>query len=109
MKDNTRRLNRERHTIHVMIGMYCQAHHHPNSALCEHCQELYTYAMQRIDKCPFQEKKSTCAKCPIHCYAPAMRERVRQVMRYVGPRMLFRHPLLTVMHFWDEMTISRGC
>jgi hypothetical protein len=101
------RLERERRTIRTMIGMYCQAQHHTQGTLCQACQELHTYAMQRIDKCPFREDKPTCAKCPIHCYKLTMREQVRQVMRYAGPRMLFRHPLLTVMHYWDERTISR--
>jgi hypothetical protein len=27
-----------------------------------------------------------------------MRERIRQVMRYAGPRMLFNHPILSVFH-----------
>ena len=60
--------------------------------------------MQRIDRCPYQEDKPTCAKCPIHCYKPAMRERVRQVMRYAGPRMLLYHPVLAISHYIDEMT-----
>jgi hypothetical protein len=33
-----------------------------------------------------------------------MREKVKQVMRYAGPRMLWRHPLLTLGHLWDEVT-----
>ncbi len=90
-----------------MIGIYCQEHHGTHDGLCETCQDLHTYAMQRIDKCPFGVDKPTCAKCPIHCYKPEMRERVRQVMRYAGPRMLLRHPILTVGHYWDEMTISQ--
>lgn len=32
------------------------------------------------------------------CYAPEMRERIREVMRYSGPHMLIRHPLLVVRH-----------
>jgi hypothetical protein len=30
-----------------------------------------------------------------------MRERVREVMRYSGPRMLTRHPVLAVAHLVD--------
>lgn len=98
----TKRLARERHTIRVMIGMYCRGNHGRRSGLCDECQELYDYAMQRMDMCPFHEDKPTCAKCPIHCYKPEMRQRVRQVMRYAGPRMLFAHPLLTIQHYIDE-------
>jgi hypothetical protein len=33
-----------------------------------------------------------------------MREQVRQVMRYAGPRMMFLHPVLTLLHYLDEIT-----
>jgi hypothetical protein len=57
--------------------------------------------MHRIDKCPFQAEKPTCANCPIHCYKKDRREEVREVMRYAGPRMLLRHPVLAVLHQLD--------
>lgn len=98
------RLERERHTIEVMIEIYCRGHHHSTGALCAECQQLFAYATQRIDKCPYQGDKPTCAKCPIHCYKPAMREQVRQVMRYAGPRMMLYHPLLAILHYKDEIT-----
>ena len=96
-----KRLARERRTISIMIRVYCQAQHTPAGDLCAECAELEAYALQRIEKCPFGWRKPTCAKCPIHCYKPAMRERVRQVMRYAGPRMLIRHPKLAVLHMFD--------
>ena len=98
------RLERERHTILVMIELFCHGNHHTSDALCIECQQLQVYAMLRIDKCPYQEDKPTCAKCPIHCYKPVMRERIRQVMRYAGPRMPLSHPLLTAWHYLDELT-----
>jgi hypothetical protein len=57
--------------------------------------------MQRLEKCPFEEGKTTCARCPVHCYKPEMREKIRAVMRYSGPRMLYRHPMLTIFHIID--------
>jgi hypothetical protein len=33
-----------------------------------------------------------------------MRQQVRLVMRYAGPRMLFAHPTLAVLHLVDELT-----
>jgi len=56
-------------------------------------RKVYTGDMSR---CPFGPDKPTCAKCPIHCYKPQVRERVREVMRFAGPRMLLRHPVLAV-------------
>ncbi len=85
-----------------MIGMYCRDHHGTaQHDLCGECGALHAYAMQRIDKCPFCLAKPTCANCPIHCYKPDRREEVRQVMRYAGPRMLKRHPVLAVLHTID--------
>jgi hypothetical protein len=98
------RLERERHTIQLMIEIYCRGQHHPAGALCAECQQLSAYAMQRIDKCPYQADKPTCAKCTIHCYKPAMRDQVRRVMRYAGPRMMLYHPVLAILHYVDEMT-----
>lgn len=107
MKSPSNRLSRERHTIQVMIEIYCRDHHHSAEALCSECQALLTYAMQRIDKCPYQSDKPTCAKCPIHCYRPGPRDQVRQVMRYAGPRMMVHHPMLAAWHMWDEITKSK--
>ncbi len=98
-----RRLRREWKTIQVMISMYCRAHHDSlANELCEDCQQLETYVERRLRRCPYGDSKPTCAKCPTHCYKPDMRATVQRVMRYAGPRMLFRHPYLTVMHLADS-------
>jgi len=34
----------------------------------------------------------------VHCYKPDMRARVQAVMRYAGPRMLTRHPVMGLRH-----------
>jgi len=94
-------LQRERITIQLMIGIYCRGRHLEVESLCASCQQLADYAMQRVDRCRFQKAKPTCAKCPIHCYNPAMREQVREVMRYAGPRMMLHHPLLAILHALD--------
>ncbi len=91
-------LERERHTVERMIAIYCRGHHAATQSLCDECRELRDYANLRIEGCPFQEDKPVCAKCAVHCYKPAMRERIRQVMRYAGPRMLFKHPMLAIFH-----------
>ena len=96
------RLRRERRTIEVMIQIYCHDRHTPPPGeLCPGCRELQAYALQRLERCPFQEDKSTCARCAVHCYRPEMRARIREVMIYAGPRMLARHPLLAVRHLLD--------
>ncbi len=100
---SNRRIRRERKTISAMIGMYCRDLHGTQpDALCDSCRSLNDYAMQRIDKCPFCLEKPICANCTIHCYKDDMREEVREVMRYAGPRMMRRHPVLAVLHILDR-------
>lgn len=102
MNSAQRRVAREWKTIQAMIGIYCHSRHGGGRTLCTGCEELRRYAERRLEKCPFAEEKPTCVKCPVHCYEAAMRERVRQVMRYAGPRMLLRHPVLALLHLRDE-------
>ena len=73
---------------------------HPG-ALCPDCAALEAYACQRSDHCPFIRTKTFCSQCKVHCYHPEMRERIRQVMRFSGPRMLWVHPVLAVRHLWE--------
>jgi len=97
----TRRLRREKKTLGVMVRLYCRDHHGAATDLCGPCGALLAYAQQRVDRCVFALDKPTCAKCPVHCYKPSMREEIREVMRYAGPRMLSRHPILAVGHLMD--------
>jgi hypothetical protein len=86
------------HTIEVMVRMHCRDRHALADGLCGECTELLDYALRRVDRCVFGDAKPTCAHCTVHCYSAAMRERVRAVMRYAGPRMLLRHPVLGIRH-----------
>ncbi len=67
-----------------------------------HYSALKAYADKRLDKCVFGEEKPACKQCPVHCYQPARREEMKQVMRWAGPRMLWRHPILTIRHLIDD-------
>ncbi|MGI6450732.1 MAG: nitrous oxide-stimulated promoter family protein [Desulfitobacteriia bacterium] len=96
-----RRLEREKKTVRAMIRIYCRAKHQTGSEICPECEKLYGYAGQRIDNCPFGVHKPVCAKCSIHCYRSEMRGKIIEVMRYSGPRMFLKHPVLTLFHFWD--------
>jgi len=87
--------------MQAMIRIYCDGHH-PGRGLCTECAALAAYAGQRLEKCPFQDEKATCARCAVHCYKQDMRERVRMVMKYAGPRILWRHPVLALLHLRDE-------
>jgi hypothetical protein len=102
MRSEKKRLARERLTMARMVGIYCSAHHDlSRDILCTECQEFLDYAEVRLEKCPYGDDKPTCANCPIHCYKPARKAQAREIMRYAGPRMIFRHPLLAITHKLD--------
>ncbi|MCP4761884.1 MAG: nitrous oxide-stimulated promoter family protein [archaeon] len=86
-----------------MISIYCEAHHtqEKSKSLCNECQIILNYAIMKIAKCPQIENKPTCQKCKIHCYGKKERETIRKIMRYSGPRMIFKHPILAILHIID--------
>ncbi len=91
------RVEREKQAVEVMIWLYCR-HCLKTEVLPSEYAELLTYAHKRLECCKFGESKTSCKKCPVHCYAPAKRELIRQVMRWAGPRMIFYHPLIAIRH-----------
>jgi hypothetical protein len=95
------RLARELATLTAMFEIHCRDRHASTGGLCERCAGLLGYATRRLDRCVFGDTKPTCANCTVHCYAAAPREEVRVIMRYAGPRMLTRHPVLAVRHLLD--------
>lgn len=98
---------RERRVVAQMIEVYCHGNHGTRSELCDECASLAEYASVRIGKCPFMATKTFCSQCRVHCYAPAQRQAIKDVMRYAGPRMLLRHPVMTVRHGIDTLRAKR--
>ena len=88
---------REKETVSLMIRLYCHKKH-GSQTLCPECAALEAYARQRSDKCPFMETKTFCSNCKVHCYKKDMREKIREVMRFSGPRMIFHHPVMAIRH-----------
>lgn len=97
--DITRKLQHEREVVRDMITLYCRKNHH-SKQLCDECRELADYADERTRKCPYMAEKKFCSLCKTHCYNPQMREKIRQVMRYAGPRMIFHHPIAAFHHLY---------
>lgn len=102
-----RKREREKQTVALMIRLYCRKKHGSRGELCPKCSELADYAAMRVDKCPFMESKTFCSNCKVHCYKPEMRDRIRTVMRFSGPRMLFHHPVLAVRHVIESKKEKR--
>ena len=89
--------------VTLMTELYCRGRHKSEKGgLCPDCAELLEYVKLRRSKCPHGESKPFCSNCKIHCYKPEMRERVRAVMRYAGPRIVFRHPLIAIRHLAES-------
>ena len=90
------------------LSMYCDAHHgHRNRdvfifnysrlspkvskgpELCEECESLLRHAIVMRVQCHL-DPKPKCRHCPEHCYRPLYRDQMETVMKYAGPRSLFR-------------------
>ena len=95
------RIAEEKKTVEQMIRLYCRLKE-GNLQLCPECRSLLEYAHARLDRCKFGEAKKTCRQCPVHCYKKDMRERMRAVMRFSGPRMMWYHPVDAIKHLWRE-------
>uniref|UniRef100_UPI0040576A2E nitrous oxide-stimulated promoter family protein n=1 Tax=Agathobacter sp. TaxID=2021311 RepID=UPI0040576A2E len=98
---------REKATVSEMIALYCRKKHKTKDGLCRECKELKEYACLRSDKCPFMETKTFCSNCKVHCYKPQMRERIREVMHFSGPRMIFSHPIMAIRHVIESKKEKR--
>ena len=96
MDINKKREN-EKEMVSLMIRLYCRKNH-KTKELCSECAELDRYARERSDRCPFMENKTFCSNCKVHCYKPEMREKIRKVMRFSGPRMMLYHPVMAIKH-----------
>ncbi|MGN1156691.1 MAG: nitrous oxide-stimulated promoter family protein [Agathobacter sp.] len=92
---------REIKAVALMIQIYCKKKH-GTKKLCPECAQLLQYATERSEKCPFMETKTFCSNCKVHCYKPDMREKIREVMRFSGPRMMFHHPIMAVRHVMES-------
>ena len=102
MSSTATKREREQQTVSLMIRLYCKKQHGAkHNELCPSCAALQKYAIQRSERCPFMETKTFCSNCRVHCYQPEMREQIRAVMRFSGPRMLLHHPILATRHVME--------
>lgn len=91
------RIEREKVVVCHMIELYCR-HKLKLQEIPEEYRQLSEYACKRLDLCKFGNKKTTCKKCPIHCYTLSKREMIREIMRWAGPRMLIYSPIEAIRH-----------
>ncbi|TFG26833.1 nitrous oxide-stimulated promoter family protein [Candidatus Thorarchaeota archaeon] len=93
------KIQKEKETVEKFIRLYCEKKHESSrKILCSECQNLLEYSHMRLERCQYKEDKPTCRKCPVHCYNPTMREEIRRVMRFSGPRFALRAPVDWIRH-----------
>ena len=93
------RVKREKRIVELMVNKYCEDVHN-SSTLCTDCNELLEYAEKRLLTCPYIENKPVCSNCDIHCYSKNQKEKIKKVMRTVGPKMIYTHTLDTLWYFF---------
>lgn len=88
-----------------------QKHPSASHGLCQECAELMEYARRRTSLCPhlrLSGEKPFCSACDIHCYSPERRTQIAAVMRFSGPRMLLRRPLLAIRHVLETRKAQKS-
>lgn len=95
------RIEREKRTVEAMIRIYCRHKEH-NDVLCDDCTRLLEYARKKLGACRYGNDKTACRICSTHCYAPAYREKIREVMKYSGPRLIFFRPFMALIHLFGK-------
>ena len=102
------KIEKEQITVAKMISLFCRLNHNSFPDLCSDCTEMTEYAFSRLNNCHYQDEKPVCSLCPVHCYKPEMREKIKTVMRYSGPRMILFHPVLAVKYLRDKARTKRS-
>ena len=111
-----KRLRRDLQILAKFITVYCRNRHKcapkapvrlpsPNlentisqpGKLCPECGKLLAHAVVKRIHCPIVPKPS-CKHCPDHCYEPRYRERIREVMKYSGRRLVLMGRLDYLWH-----------
>lgn len=100
------RIEKEKKVIGTMISIYCKKNHH-QKVLCEDCADLQAFALKRLSHCKYGESKTFCSSCPTHCYAPKYKAKIKAVMRFSGPRLIFSHPIMVIHHIIESFNYKR--
>ena len=67
--------------------------------LCRACRELLAHAFVKRSMCPL-DPKPACKHCPEHCYHPLYRQRIREVMKYSGRKLVLSGRIHYLWHLF---------
>ena len=115
MNELSARQQKELCLLSSFIGLFCRSRHGRESGaplpaelsllvgkeqrLCPDCAGLLEYSARRLRSCPMKPKP-LCKKCPVHCYRPDYRQRIREVMAWSGKRLILRGRLDLLFHYF---------
>jgi Nitrous oxide-stimulated promoter len=103
-------------TLVKFIEVYCDGQHDDNDRedvelkthdikeltgkqprLCPDCQKLLAHALVKRTVCPM-DPKPQCKHCPSHCYHPNYRQKIKEVMKYSGRKLVMRGRVDYLLH-----------
>lgn len=93
-EDLEKKRQKEMKMMEIIFDIYEKGHPEEKELL----SDLRAYARERITRCPKMATKTYCSNCEIHCYKPAFRQKIKEIMRYAGPRLLLRRPVGAIDH-----------
>jgi Nitrous oxide-stimulated promoter len=124
--DRIREIGGDLNVLGKFVAVYCQRHHGDaereaftvkgidvsgtslgKRRVCPECRSLLRHAVAKRARCPL-EPKPACRVCPVHCYAPHMRERIRKVMAFSGRHLMLRGHLHLLFHFLERQPKKIG-
>jgi hypothetical protein len=74
----------EKQLLETFVSVYCHKKHATEKGrLCADCRELLDYALEKLQKCPF-DPKPKCKHCRVHCYQEPYRTKIKEVMKFSG-------------------------
>lgn len=113
----TRKELKDLRVLARFTSVYCKVHHAPDRQpllsdipdvaalrvekypVCTECRDFLLYAIQRRLRCPL-DPKPVCKHCPVHCYKPDYRQKVREVMRFSGKHLMLRGRIDLLWHYF---------
>lgn len=92
-------LDKDRRTLEAIGSIYCRGHHpgvaKDTGGLCPACRGTIEQTLDRAAACPYGHGHN-CEDCETHCQRGEAQQRIKAIMAYAAPRMVFRHPLMTL-------------
>lgn len=101
-------IEQEKKTIKKMITIYCNNKHNTKEILCKSCLELIEYTERKTENCVYKYNKPACSLCPVHCYSKVYKKKIREVMRFSGPRIIFYSPKSAILHLINVRRTKRN-